>query len=301
MNLDDFVTRALIAGIGVAVLAGPLGCFIVWRRMAYFGTALAHAALLGVALGILLDINPSLGVLSVSVATALALLVLQRQRQFSTDTLLGILAHVTLASGLVVLGFLDQVRVDLLGYLFGDILAVSSVDIYWIYVGGSMCLIILFFIWQALLMVTIHEDLARAEGVAVDAVHCIFILLVSLVIAVAMQIVGILLIVSMFIIPAATSRRLTHSPETMALGAAGVGVLSVTMGLSASFQWDTPAGPSIVIAASLLFCVSIVVSLGFRRIGFFRCSPKLEVRPYYFRPGSLPENSDCAELAAGKP
>lgn len=270
MNLDDFVIRALVAGIGVAVLAGPLGCFIVWRRMAYFGTALAHAALLGVALGIFLDINPGLGVLSVSVATALALLVLQRQQRLATDTLLGILAHVTLACGLVILGFLDQVRVDLLGYLFGDILAVSSLDIYWIYIGGGLCLIILLFIWQPLLLVTVHEDLARAEGVAVDAVLFIFILLISMVIAVAMQIVGILLIVSMFIIPAATSRRLTQSPEAMALGAAGVGVLSVTMGLSASFQWDTPAGPSIVIAASLLFCLSIIVPSSVRRVRKFR-------------------------------
>ncbi|MFC1664536.1 metal ABC transporter permease [Pseudomonadota bacterium] len=264
--MDDFVTRALVAGIGVAILAGPLGCFIVWRRMAYFGTALAHAALLGIALGILLDISPNVGVLSVSVATALALLVLQRQRRLATDTLLGILAHVTLACGLVVLGFLDQVRVDLLGYLFGDILAVSSSDIYWIYVGGGLCLIVLLFIWQALLIVTVDEDLARADGVAVDAIQFIFVLLISMVIAVAMQIVGIMLIVSMFIIPAATSRRLTHSPETMAIVAAVVGIVSVLTGISASFQWDTPAGPSIVIAASLLFCLSVVVPLSLRRI-----------------------------------
>ena len=266
MNLDDFVTRALIAGIGVAILAGPLGCFIVWRRMAYFGTALAHAALLGIALGILLDISPNLGVLSISVATAIALLILQRQRRLATDTLLGILAHVTLASGLVVLGFLDQVRVDLLGYLFGDILAVSPSDIYWIYAGGGLCLIVLLFIWQALLIVTVDEELARADGVAVDIIQFIFVLLISMVIAVAMQIVGIMLIVSMFIIPAATSRRLTHSPEAMAIGAAIVGVISVTVGIGASFQWDTPAGPSIVIAASLLFCLSIIAPLSMRGI-----------------------------------
>lgn len=265
MNLDDFVIRALVAGIGVAILAGPLGCFIVWRRMAYFGSALAHAALLGIALGILLDINPELGVISVAVAMALVLLVLQRQQRLATDTLLGILAHVTLAGGLVVLGFLDEVRVDLLGYLFGDILAVSLLDILWIYIGGGICLVVLFFIWQPLLLVTVHQDLAQAEGVAVDTVQFIFILLISMVIAVSMQIVGILLIVSLFIIPAATSRRLTNAPETMALGAIIVGILSVTMGLSASFQWDTPAGPSIVIAASLLFCLSLIVPFSIQR------------------------------------
>ena len=164
------------------------------------------------------------------------------------------------------LGFLDQVRVDLLGYLFGDILAVSAVDIYWIYIGGGLCLIVLLLIWQPLLIMTVHEDLARADGVAVDAVQFIFILLISMVIAIAMQIVGILLIVSMFIIPAATSRRLTYSPETMALGAAGAGVLAVIMGLSASFRWDTPAGPSIVIAASLLFSLSIILPLSIKRV-----------------------------------
>jgi len=254
--MDDFLARALLGGLGVALAAGPLGAFIVWRRMAYFGDTLAHSGLLGVALGAVLHINPELGVVATCLLVALALVLLQRQQGLAADTLLGILAHTSLSLGLVALAFLETVRVDLVGYLFGDILAISVTDLYWIWGGALLALAALAGLWRPLLAATVHEELARVEGVPVFAVRLAFMLLIALVIAVAMKVVGILLITSLLIIPAATARRFAGSPEGLAALASLFGALAVGAGLWASLRWDTPAGPSVVVAASSLFVLS---------------------------------------------
>ena len=251
--MDDFLVRALLAGIGVALVAGPLGSFVVWRRMAYFGDTLAHSALLGIALGILTGINVTLGIVLTCTLLAVLLAALQRQRALASDTLLGIMAHGSLALGLVVLAFLVSVRVDLFAYLFGDLLAVTVTDLYWIYGGGSLALIVLAAIWRPLLAVTVHEELARVEGVPVALVQLAQMLLMAMVIAVAMKIVGILLITSLIIIPPAAARRFAATPERMAALAAGVGCVAVAGGLAGSLVWDTPSGPSVVVCALLLF------------------------------------------------
>ncbi|MEJ1298214.1 MAG: zinc ABC transporter permease subunit ZnuB [Candidatus Sedimenticola sp. (ex Thyasira tokunagai)] len=254
--MDDFMLRALVAGLGVALVAGPLGVFVVWRRMAYFGDTLAHSALLGVALGFLLGINLNLAVVVVAVTIALLLLGLQNSPQLASDTLLGILAHSALSLGLVVMAFQEDVRVDLMGYLFGDILAVSAIDLLWVWGGGVTALLLLVMIWHPLLALTVHEELARVEGVAVTRVQLVFMLMIALVIAVSMKIVGVLLITSMMIIPAATARRFSRTPEQMAGVAAATGAIAVLLGLAGSWYWDTPAGPSVVVAAALLFSLS---------------------------------------------
>ncbi|MEJ1356328.1 MAG: zinc ABC transporter permease subunit ZnuB [Candidatus Sedimenticola sp. (ex Thyasira tokunagai)] len=254
--MDDFMLRALVAGLGVALVAGPLGVFVVWRRMAYFGDTLAHSALLGVALGFLLGINLNLAVVVVAVTIALLLLGLQNSPQLASDTLLGILAHSALSLGLVVMAFQEDVRVDLMGYLFGDILAVSAIDLLWVWGGGVTALLLLVMIWRPLLALTVHEELARVEGVAVTRVQLVFMLMIALVIAVSMKIVGVLLITSMMIIPAATARRFSRTPEQMAGVAAATGAIAVLLGLAGSWYWDTPAGPSVVVAAALLFSLS---------------------------------------------
>jgi zinc transport system permease protein len=251
--MDDFLLRAILAGCGVALVAAPLGSFVVWRRMSYFGDTLAHSALLGVALGFLFDINLNIAIICVAVFIALIMLSLQNRRMLASDTLLGILAHSTLSIGLVVIAFQDELRVDLMGYLFGDILAVSTTDLLWVWGGGMLVLGLLVRIWRPLLSLTVHEELAQVEGVPVYRIKLVFMLMIALVIAISMKIVGVLLITSMLIIPAAAARRFSHTPERMALSAALVGLLAVTLGLSASWLWDTPAGPSIVVAASLLF------------------------------------------------
>ncbi|MEQ9607000.1 MAG: metal ABC transporter permease [Kiloniellaceae bacterium] len=264
--LDDFFTRALIGGIGVALVAGPLGCFIVWRRMAYFGDTMAHSALLGVALALLLEIHITAGVFAITAAVAFALLLLQRQRALPTDALLGILSHSTLALGLVLVAFMAWVRIDLLSYLFGDLLAVSRLDIALIYGGGAAVLAILAAVWRPLLASTVSEELAAAEALKPERARLIFMLLMAGVIAIAMKIVGILLITSLLVIPAATARRFAGGPEQMALFAAGIGALAVALGLFGSLELDTPSGPSVVVAALVLFLASFA-GLAWQRPG----------------------------------
>ncbi|MBH62021.1 MAG: hypothetical protein CL569_06145 [Alphaproteobacteria bacterium] len=255
--MDDFFIRAVIAGLGVALVSAPVGCFIVWRRMAFFGATLAHAALLGVAVGFLLSIDLVLAVIVVCVLVGLTLFAMQRQRTLADDTLLGILAHAALAAGLIAVAFMETVRIDLVGYLFGDILAVTPWDVLWVWGGGISVFASLAVIWRPLLSITVHEDLARVDGVPVARIRFLFVLLLSIVIAVAMKIVGILLIVSLLIIPPATARRFSTTPEQMAGLGALIGSISVAAGLAASLQWDTPAGPSIVAVATLLFFGSL--------------------------------------------
>ncbi len=257
--MDDFVLRALAAGCGIALMAGPLGSFVVWRRMAYFGDTLAHSALLGVALGFLLGVNPLVGVVGVCVALALALVGLQRHRALASDTVLGILSHSSLSLGLVAIAFLETLRVDLISYLFGDILSVTPADLAWIYGGGAVALGGLVLLWRRLLAVTVDEDLARVEGMPVEALRLAFMLLIALVIAAAMKIVGILLITSLLIIPAAAARRFARTPEMMAGLASVFGMAAVLGGLFASLTWDLPGGPSVVVAAAALFLASAVV------------------------------------------
>ncbi len=257
--MDDFMVRALIAGLGVALIAGPLGSFVVWRRMAYFGDTLAHAALLGVALGFLFEFSTNAGVIIVCISLAIILVALQQQRRLANDTLLGILSHSTLSLGLIVLAFMEDLRIDLMSYLFGDILAVSPTELYWIWGCAVFALVVLLWIWRPLLAITVHEDLAQVEGVPVIWVKLSLMILIALVIAVAMKVVGILLITSLLIIPAATARGFARSPEQMAIIAAIIGGISVSGGLYSSLEWDLPTGPAIVIVATLLFFGSLAL------------------------------------------
>jgi len=257
--MDDFLLRAAIGGIGVAAVTGPLGAFVVWRRMAYFGDALSHSALLGVALGLVLGANASLAIIVVCIAVAVVLVALQRQRYLAGDTVLGILAHGTLSLGLVVVALQGAVRLDLFALLFGDVLAIAVADLYWIYGGGMIALALLAWLWRPLLAITVHEDLARVEGVNVLATQLGFMVVIALVIAVAIKIVGVLLLTSLLIIPAAAARRVSSTPEMMALLASVIGTVAVIGGLSASLRWDTPAGPSVVLAAVALFLAVLLV------------------------------------------
>ena len=263
--LDDFFIRAVLGGIGVALLAGPLGCFIVWRRLAYFGDTLSHSALLGVAMALLLNMNITLTVFVISVVVSMLLILLQRRASLSSDALLGLLAHATLAVGLVVLAFMTWVRVDLMGFLFGDILAISVEDIAIIWGGGLIVLALVSFIWKPLLASTVSYEIAVAEGLRPDLANFLFMVLMAGVIAISMKIVGVLLITALLIIPAATARRFSGNPEIMAVMASILGAASVWLGLEGSLKWDTPAGPSIVVAALAFFIISVLPLPKFKR------------------------------------
>ncbi|MGF1690477.1 zinc ABC transporter permease subunit ZnuB [Photobacterium kagoshimensis] len=252
----EFLLPALAAGIGIAMIAGPLGSFVVWRKMAYFGDTLSHASLLGIALGFLFNINLNLALIICCLVLAVILVTLQKQKYVATDTLLGILAHSSLSLGLVAISFLDHVRIDLMSYLFGDLLAVTTSDLLWIYGGAAVVLVLLVTLWQPLLSMTISEELAQVEGINVDLMRLVLMLMVGMVIAVAMKFVGALIITSLLIIPAATARRFAKSPESMAMIASLLGSIAVVIGLAMSWHYDTPAGPSVVVAAAALFMLS---------------------------------------------
>jgi zinc transport system permease protein len=262
--LDDFLTRAAIAGVGAAALAAPLGCFVVWRRMAYFGETVAYSGLLGVALGFLLGINLTLGVIATAIAMALLLTGFQRQRAIPHDTLLGILAHVALAAGVIAANFAGPARLDLMGYLFGDILAVSKADIAWIWGGAAAVLSALYFLWRPLLAVTVNAELAAAEGAPVRGIETAFILLIAVTVALVMKVIGILLITSLMIFPAAIARPFSKTPEQMAALAGAAAAAAVLGGLSLSLTLDTAAGPSIVLALAALFFFVAAPALAWR-------------------------------------
>ncbi|MBT5414414.1 MAG: hypothetical protein HOK81_07420 [Rhodospirillaceae bacterium] len=220
--MSDFMLRAALAGIGLALLVGPLGSLVVWRRMAYFGDTLAHSALLGIGLGFLLGVEPSLGILATGLAMALLLTGLERRRaMLSRDTILGILAHGSLSLGLIVIAFQERLRVDLVSYLFGDILAVDATDLAWIYGGGIVVLGVLALIWRPILLATLSPELAQVEGVRVRRIQLVLALLMAGVVALAMKLIGILLVTSLLIVPAAAARQLARTPEQMAALFAG--------------------------------------------------------------------------------
>jgi zinc transport system permease protein len=257
--MDEFLLRALAAGLGLAVVAAPFGCFVVWRRMAYFGDTLAHAALLGVVAGVALGIDLTAGVAVVGLAVAAILAGLRPGARVASDTLLGIVSHGALAAGLVALSLMRTVRVDLMGWLLGDILAVSWTDVAVVWLGGAVVLAALATLWRPLVAMTVDEDLARVEGHAVGRARLGLMLLVALVVAAAMKIVGVLLVTSMLVAPAAAARRFARTPEQMALAAAVAGTLAVAAGMAASWWFDTPSGPSIVVAAVALFAAAQLV------------------------------------------
>jgi len=255
--MDDFFIRALIAGIGIALVTGPLGCFVIWRRLSFFGDTLSHAALLGVTFSISFDINISLSVFIISSLVAIILLRLQKNTNLAGDALLGLLAHSSLAIGLVVLGFLSFIRFDIMGLLFGDILSVTLSDLLIIWIGGGVIILILTLIWRPLFASTVNYEIAEAEGLGPEKYNILFTILMAGIIAISIKMVGLLLITGMMIIPAAAARNLSNSPKQMVIISVIFGLLSVSIGLYASLEINTPSGPSVITTSLLFFILSL--------------------------------------------
>lgn len=260
--LDDFMLRAGAAGIGLTLATGPLGSFVVWRRMAYFGDSTSHAAILGVALAFAFGLPLYAGILIVALAAGTLVSTLAGRGQ-QMDTLLGVIAHSALAIGLVTVSFLPGVRVDLSVYLFGDILAIGRADVATVWAGAAAVVALIGWRWQGLVTATVNEELAQASGIDPGRERLALTLALALVVALSIKIVGALLIAAMLIIPPAAARPFARTPEAMALGATLAGALAMIAGLFASLRLDTPAGPSVVVAAFVLFLLSL--SRGLRR------------------------------------
>lgn len=254
----DILLPAWLAGLLLSFITAPLGAFVVWRKMAYFGDTLSHSALLGVALGIFLQIDPYIAVIAMTIILALALVWLEHKTNYSVDTVLGIIAHCSLSLGVITISLLDNVRVDLMSYLFGDLLAINFNDVIFIAVGVVFIAAILGFYWEKLLSITISPELAQIEGLKVARLRLLLMILTALTIALSMKFVGALIITSLLIIPSATARRFAKTPESMVIYAIGFSVMAITGGLLLSSIEDTPAGPSVVVCAGGLFLISLL-------------------------------------------
>ncbi len=262
MIFDDFFIRSLIAGVGIAIVAGPLGCFVIWRRLAYFGDTLAHSGLLGATLGFLFSVDISIFVFIIAGLVSILLLILQKSTKLAGDALLGLLAHSSLAIGLVFIAIISSIRFDIMGLLFGDILSVSINDIMIIWFGGGLLLLILFFIWKSLFAATINFDLAKAEGMKPEVSNYIFTILLAGIIAISIKMIGVLLITGLLLIPPAMSRNFSNSPKQMVIYSILGGIASVLIGLFSSLEFNTPSGPSIIVASLLLFVLSLFFKKG---------------------------------------
>ena len=252
---DPFILRGILAGLAVAMISGLVGCFVVWRRMSYYGESIAHSSLLGVGLGILMGVGINLGIVFTCLLFGILFLWLQQSKLLSSDTLLGVLAHLALSIGIIVIS-MNRIKIDVHAFLFGDILAVTQNDLWGMYLAVLFVVIIICLNWSSLLLVTIDEDLAKAEGVNTLFINLLLTSILTIVVAVSIQIIGLLLITAMLIIPAATSRRLVNSPEKMAIVATLLGIISVILGIYLSVEIDAPSGPSIVVVSAVLFFIS---------------------------------------------
>ena len=257
---DPFILRGILAGIAVALISGLVGCFVVWKRMSYYGESIAHSSLLGVGFAILMGVSINLGIVFTCLLFGILFLWLQHSKVLSSDTLLGVLAHLALALGIIVIS-LNKIKIDIHAFLFGDILTVSSSDLWGMYLGVLIAVFLICYNWSSLLLVTIDEDLAKAEGVNTLNINLLFTFILTIVVAISIQIIGLLLITAMLIIPAAASRRLANSPETMALVATFIGIVSVILGVMLSVEIDAPSGPSIVLVSAILFFLSPFLSI----------------------------------------
>ncbi len=255
----ELLLPPLVAGLAIAAAAGPLGCFLVWRRMAFFGDTLAHGALLGVALGALAHINPTLAILGTCVLLAAGLAWLARGRDLGNDTLLGVLAHTALAFGIIAVTLVDGLRPDLLAWLFGDLLGINTTMAAMIVTGASVALALLTLVWRRLLAATVDEDIARIEGINTKLVRFLLVIALAIIIALSMRVVGLLLVTALLLVPAAAARRFARDPEPMALLAAAIGMASVVGGMAASWWFDIPAGPAIVATAAVVFMATRLV------------------------------------------
>lgn len=256
--IEPFLLQAFLAAAGLAILAAPLGCLVVWNRMAYFGEAIAHAGLMGVALSLAFKVDLTASVLLVSLAAAVFVLALSRQRLVPIDSVLGLMHHGALSLGIIATGALTGPSVDLRSYLFGDIYAVAPEDLYWLGLTAFVVLAALAWLWRPLLRVAVHSELAAAEGVPRERVRAAFIVLMALAVAMTIKFVGILLAVAFLIVPAAAARPFSTTPERMVAIATAIAIVAVAVGLYGSWTWDLPGGPTIVLAMAVFGAASLV-------------------------------------------
>ncbi|MEK9574835.1 MAG: metal ABC transporter permease [Gammaproteobacteria bacterium] len=253
--MEDLIYRVILAGVGVAIIAGILGCFVIWKRMSYFSESISHSALLGVALGVASGFGLQSGLLITAVIFAVIIAYMQNQDYFSNDAILGIFSHIALSLGVIVLS-LQGDRTDYFSLLFGDILSVNQGDIVWIYAILISIVSIMIIFWDKLLFVTLNACLAKAEGIQTFIFQTLIMIMIAMTVSVSVQIVGVLLITSMLLIPPAIGRVFSDAPLKMMIFSAFFAILAVIIGVIISLNYDIATGPAIVVVLGVLFIFS---------------------------------------------
>ncbi len=257
--LDDFLVRSIIAGLLMVSIAAPMGCLMVWQRLAFLSDTLGHAAVMGVGLGLLLQLPPMFGVLGVVVLIVVSLSQATSFNNALSETTLAIISHTGLAAGLILLGILPANTVSLEAILFGDLLAVTLTDLGMILVTTLVLAVLLLQHWRSFVAVSVSREIAQAEGIAVRKVQLLMYLMIAMLVAVMMKVMGVLLIAAMLVIPTSSARVLSSSPERMVMFSALFGFAALGGGIFSSFQFDWQTGPSIVLSATTLLLITLLI------------------------------------------
>jgi zinc transport system permease protein len=264
--MDDLMVRAIVAASLVGALAGMLGSFVLWKRMAYMGDAMGHASLLGVVLGLMLGILPVSMVLAVAIAVGMLLSLLHKDKRLPFDALLGVVSTGGLAAGLLLYSTLPTRQVDLYGYLFGDVLAVSQTQIYLLMAALVVQSAFIISQWRSLVRMIMHGEIAHVEDVPVAMLQTALTVMIAVTVALALQVVGMLLITAMLVVPPLAARMLSTSPAQMVFCSIGIALAASAGGVWLSYAQNLSTGPSIVAAAVMLFIASLIFGRLFKRL-----------------------------------
>jgi zinc transport system permease protein len=250
--MDQFLINAIIGGISIAAIAGLLGSFVLWKNMSYFGDALSHSSLLGVTIGILLNINLTIAVIAISAIFALIFSI--NKVKYSSDSILGILSYSALSLAVIIASY-SKISIDLMSYLFGDILAINAEDIYYLILCAIFISSWFYYNWSKLILLCVSSELLNSEGGNVQALKLGFSLILALFIAISFKIVGIFLITAMLIIPASSALVISRSPFQMVINSIIIGCFSIIIGMGLAISLDFPTGPAIIISSLGMFIV----------------------------------------------
>jgi zinc transport system permease protein len=251
--------RAMLGGILMGLMGGMIGSFTILRQLSFFSDALGHSALLGISVGLLLGLNPSIVLLPFSVMFALVVTYLLERTRLWTDALLNIIYSSSLAIAIIALSFVGQYKGGLNNLLFGDILAVRELDLVFSFLLLLVCFGFVGLTLRTQMLVTLHEPLAIARGISVSAHRTAFIVLLSLIVGVSIRAIGVLLVSAFVVIPACSARLLSRTFANYVILSAVLGAFSAVCGMILSAAFNLPSGPSIVTIQLAIFLVAIVL------------------------------------------
>jgi zinc transport system permease protein len=262
--LDDFMLRALLAGLIMVLIAAPMGCLMVWQRLAFLSDTLGHAAVLGVGLGLLLQLQPIFGVLAVALVIVFSLSRVSSFNSALSETTLAIISHTGLAGGIILVGLLPGPSINLEAILFGDLLATTRGDLLNLLLTTTLLVVLLLRHWRAFVAVSVSREIAQAEGIEVRRVQFLMYVMIALLVAVMMKVMGVLLIAAMLVIPTSSARLFSRSPEQMVVISGLYGLAALAGGMTGSFHFDWQTGPAIVVSATLLLLLTLALTRVFR-------------------------------------